>query len=130
MKVTDLKAVATPCIDDHVISAEKFETKGVLSSVCTRIVLNVLYFARITRSDSLASVDMLARDVTRWTAACDDRLKTRGMLCNHVSLSLVAICPRLIAHAAVHGLCVLLRALCTLCAHSVPWPSCAHIMFM
>ena len=74
MKIEDLKVVSTPCIDDHVISAEKFATKGILAPVCTRIVLKVLYFARIARPDLLASVNVLARDVTRWTIACDDRL--------------------------------------------------------
>ena len=69
-----LKIVATPGIDDHLIAADKFVTKGVLSSVCSRIVLKILFFARISRPDLLACVNMLAREVTRWTAACDDRL--------------------------------------------------------
>ena len=60
-----LKAVATPGLDDHVISSEKFQTKGVLAAVCSRIVLKILFFARISRPDLLASVNMLAREVTK-----------------------------------------------------------------
>ena len=33
-----------------------------------------MYLARIARPELLAAVNALARDVTRWTAACDDRL--------------------------------------------------------
>ena len=72
--INTLKVVATPGIDDHHISSEKFETKGILSDVCSRIVLKVLFFARVARPDLLSSVNMLAREVTKWTAACDDRL--------------------------------------------------------
>ena len=65
---------ATPCIDDHLIPPEEFEVKGVLSSSAARIVLKALYVARIARYDFMWTVNMLAREVTRWTAACDRRL--------------------------------------------------------
>ena len=68
-----LKA-ATPCIDDHQIPPEEFDVKGVLSSKAARIVLKALYVARVTRYDILWTVNMLAREVTRWSAACDRRL--------------------------------------------------------
>ena len=74
MKESDLKVVGTPCLDDHQISTDEWETKGALSAVCSRIVLKILFFARISRPDLLCSVDTLARDVTRWTVACDRRL--------------------------------------------------------
>ena len=48
---------------------EKFEEAGVLSAACARIVLEIQFFARIARPDLLASVNTVAREVTRWTAA-------------------------------------------------------------
>ena len=39
-----------------------------------RIVLKVLYQARVGRPDWLWTVNSLAREVTKWTAACDKRL--------------------------------------------------------
>jgi hypothetical protein len=69
-----LKLVATPCIDDHMIPPQEFETKGDLSPVAARIVLKALYVARIGRLDIMWAVNMLAREVTRWTQACDRRL--------------------------------------------------------
>ena len=71
---SSLKKVATPCIDDHLLSPEDFETKGVLKNECARIVLKVLYLARQARPDLLWSVNSLARDVTKWNVACDKRL--------------------------------------------------------
>ena len=39
-----------------------------------RIVLKALYVARIARPDIYFAVNTLAREVTRWTKACDRRL--------------------------------------------------------
>ena len=69
-----LKKVATPCPDDHLIAPEEFTKRGELAPVAARIVLKALYVARIARLDLLWSVNALAREVTRWNAACDRRL--------------------------------------------------------
>jgi len=69
-----LEPVATPCIDDHQIPPSEFEVRGELSPIAARVVLKALYVARIGRQDLMWSVNMLAREVTRWTAACDRRL--------------------------------------------------------
>ena len=47
---------------------------GELPKVCSQIVLNCLFLARIGRLDILWSVDKLARSITKWTKACDKRL--------------------------------------------------------
>ena len=47
---------------------------GELSKVCSQIVLQCLYLARIGRPDILWSVNKLARAITKWTKACDKRL--------------------------------------------------------
>ena len=73
-KVTDLRQVGTPCIDDHDITADELATRGVLMEQSARIVLKALYVARIARPDIYFAVNTLAREVTRWTKACDRRL--------------------------------------------------------
>ena len=74
LPATSLKNVTTPCVDDHALSAEDFEGKGTLHASAARIVLKVLFLARVCRPDLLWSVNTLAREVTRWTPACDKRL--------------------------------------------------------
>ncbi len=74
-KAESLKHVATPCIDDRLIAPEDFVSKGLLSPVASRIVLKCLDLARIGRPELLWAVNALARDVHRWTAACDKRLR-------------------------------------------------------
>ena len=48
--------------------------KGQLSPIAARVVLNALYVARIAPMYLMWAVSMLAREVSRWTAACDRRL--------------------------------------------------------
>ena len=86
-----LKPAATPCIDDHQIPPNEFEIKGYLSPVAARVVLKALYVARIARVDLMWAVNMLAREVTRWTAACDRRLH-RLISYMHHSEDLAQIC--------------------------------------
>ena len=69
-----LYKVSTPCIDDHHFKEEEMKLVGVLSQVCSRIVLKCFYLARIGRLDVLWSVNKLARAVTKGTKACDKRL--------------------------------------------------------
>ena len=61
-----LYKVATPCLDDH-HSKEENGSSGELSTVCSQIVVQCLYLARIGRPDILWSVNKLARAGTKWT---------------------------------------------------------------
>ena len=69
-----LYKVSTPCIDDHHFKEEELKSVGELSKVCSQVVLNCLYLARIWRPDIPLSVNKLARSITKWTKACDKRL--------------------------------------------------------
>ena len=69
-----LYKVSTPCIDDHHFKEEKSKSVGELSKVCSQIVLKCLYLARVGGPDVLWSVNKLARSITKWTKACDNRL--------------------------------------------------------
>ena len=68
-----LYKISTPCIDDHHFKEEK-KSVGKLSHVCSQIDLKCLYLGRIGRPDILWSVNNLARSITKWTKACDQRL--------------------------------------------------------
>jgi len=75
-----IKTVATPCIDDHQLAPEDFEQKGSLEPVCARIVLKVLFLARMGRPDLLWTVNVLAREVTKWNVACDKKAPSTNQL--------------------------------------------------
>ena len=74
--------VSTPCIDDHHFKEEEVKSFGELSQVCPQIVLKCFFLARIGRLDILWSVNKLARSITKWTKACDERLN-RLVSCIH-----------------------------------------------
>ena len=69
-----LYKVSTPYIDDHHFKEEEMKSVGVLSQVCSQIVLKCFYLARIGRPDILWSVNKLPRSIPKWTRACDKRL--------------------------------------------------------
>ena len=71
-----LYKVSTPYIDGHHFKEEELTSVGELSQVCSQIVLKCLHLARIGRPDILWSVNKFARWITKWTKACDKRLKT------------------------------------------------------
>ena len=69
-----LYKISTPCIDDYHFKEEEMKSVGVLSQVCSQIVLKMFYLARIGRPDILWSVNKLARSIIKWTKNCDKRL--------------------------------------------------------
>ena len=69
-----LYKVATPRIDDHQFKEEELKSMGELPDVCSHIVLECLYLARIGGPDILWSVSKFARATKKWTKACDKRL--------------------------------------------------------
>ena len=64
----------TPCLDDHQLKPEDFDEKGELTEQAARIVLSVMWPARLTRGDTMWTTNDLARNVTKWSAAYDKRL--------------------------------------------------------
>ena len=53
---------------------EELKSVGEVSEVCSQIVLECQYLARIGRPGILWSVNKRARSITKWTQACDKRL--------------------------------------------------------
>ena len=50
--------------------------EGKLSTVALKVIMKVMYAARLARFDLLRSVCDLARYLTKWTAEHDQRLNT------------------------------------------------------
>ena len=71
----NFKKVATPCMYGHTFTQEELTEKGKLSDISARVVLKCLYMASVGRPDLLWTVNLLARQVTRWTIACDRRME-------------------------------------------------------
>ena len=69
--------VETICVEDHHLTTDDFEVVGKVALVCTQIVLQCLYIARFGRPDMLWTVDTLAKAVTEWNRACDQRVATK-----------------------------------------------------
>ena len=72
--ISSLRKVGAPCLDDHLLPPEEFVEKCMLSPVCSQDVLKCLYMTRLARPELYWAVNSIAREVTKWTVACDTRL--------------------------------------------------------
>ena len=69
-----LKPVATPFLSEPDPDPKGDEANGRLGDVAASVLMKILYTARCERLDLLYPVCVLAREVTRWTRACDKQL--------------------------------------------------------
>jgi hypothetical protein len=69
-----LRTVVSPYIDQKAESEAEAAVKGALAPVASRILMKVLYAARMARFDLLRAVCHLACFTTKWTPECDRRL--------------------------------------------------------
>ena len=71
-----LKKVTTPFHEERIARpvADEKETKGVLAPIAARILMKILFAARMARFDLLRAVQGLAARVTKWSEECDKAL--------------------------------------------------------
>ena len=53
---------------------ESWDSKGNLACIASKVLMKVLWAARLARYDLLKAVSYLARFVTRWSTRCDEML--------------------------------------------------------
>ena len=74
IKPESLRKVATPGMDDHLLKPEDFEEHGHLAGDAATNIMKALYGARLVRFELLWPICSSAREVSKWTRACDKRL--------------------------------------------------------
>ena len=77
-----LKVAPTPFLDDS--SSSESEEKGQLSSVAAKVLMKLLYAARMCRYDLLRAICSLAQMITKWSKSCDATPPAHG-LCQRVT---------------------------------------------
>ena len=75
----------TPFLDDKRFTDEQINTIGILGMSACRVLMKILYGARMYRYDLLKATCMLAAMVTKWSVACDMMLYR---LCCYIKCSL------------------------------------------
>jgi hypothetical protein len=68
------RKVVTPFLDQKAESEEDLKKAGALAPVASKILMKVLYAARMARPDLLRPTCYLATRVTKWTVQCDKML--------------------------------------------------------
>ena len=78
-KFHNLKQVATPFHDDKIARPveTEAEVKGELAPTASRVLMKLLFAARMVRYDLLRAVQGLASRVTKWSNECDKSLHRR-----------------------------------------------------
>ena len=72
-----LKQVTTPFHDERIARPiqDENEAKGVLAPIAARVLMKILFAARMARFDLLRAVQGLAARVTKWSDDCDRALR-------------------------------------------------------
>jgi len=70
----NLRKVETPFIDETKSSTEQGSVGGVLQPIASKVLMKVLYAARMCRYDLLRATCALASKVTKWNSECDKQL--------------------------------------------------------
>jgi len=73
-KPESIRLADTPGLDDSQLAHADFETRGALAPHAAKIIMKILWVGRVSRYDIYHAVCMLARDISKWTVACDKRL--------------------------------------------------------
>ena len=75
LKEGDLNPVKTPFLDDSKFSdKDDIPGQGTLKDIAARVLMKILYCARLARFDLLKAISNLATKVTRWSKNCDRML--------------------------------------------------------
>ena len=69
-----LKKASMPFLPDEIITEEDEKVEGNLREDCCKVLMKILYGARIARFDLLNATRTLASNMTKWTRACDKQL--------------------------------------------------------
>ena len=71
---SQLRTAKTPSVDDHALSEEDYNTPGVLEKEAAKVIMKMLYGARLVRYELLWPICSIARRVSKWSRAEDKRL--------------------------------------------------------
>ena len=69
-----LRAAKTPSVDDHALTDEDRAAPGALEQDAAKIIMKMLYGARLVRYELLWPICSIARMVSKWSRAEDKRL--------------------------------------------------------
>ena len=69
-----LRPAKTPSVDDHALTDEDRASPGVLEQDAAKIIMKMLYGARLVRYELLWPICSIARMVSKWSRAEDKRL--------------------------------------------------------
>ena len=101
-----------PKVETVEYKSDAAEPGGQLQPIAARILMKVLYAARVCRFDLLRAVCALAQRVTKWDEKCDKRLHklmsyiaatTQKQLVGYVGESLSSVRPHMFADADLAG---------------------------
>ena len=73
--ISTLKPAKTPFLDETKIENSPSESKeGLLAPIACKVLMKILYGARLARFDLLRPIAALASKITKWDSVCDRML--------------------------------------------------------
>ena len=72
--IDTLKPAKTPFLDESKVENSSENTEGLLAPIACKVLMRILYGARLARFDLLRPIAALASKITKWDTVCDRML--------------------------------------------------------
>ena len=72
--ISTLKPARTPFLDESKVENSSDNKEGLLAPIACKVLMEILYGARLARFDLLRPIAALASKVTKWDPVCDSML--------------------------------------------------------
>lgn len=83
-KTTDtLKPAKTPFLDESKVENSSENKECLLAPIARKVLMTILYGARLARFDLLRSIAILASKITKWDIVCDRMLHGSCAISTH-----------------------------------------------
>ena len=72
--INTLKAAKAPFLDELKVVNSSDNKEGLLATIACKVLMKILYGARLARLDLLRPIAALASKITKWDSVCDGML--------------------------------------------------------
>ncbi len=86
-----IQTYPAPCVGDEVLKGADWDARGELSETAIKVVMTIMYTARLLRAECYHSCNFLSRHLSKCAPVCDRML---ARLIGYMTLTKIIACRR------------------------------------